>query len=50
MQVNYYYVFILVIILTMDQMSTLKQSSPLWPESICMFMATWTMTASMKVR
>ena len=40
----------LVITLTMDQMSILKQSSPLWLENICMCMETWMMTASMKVR
>lgn len=33
----------------MDQMSILKQNSPLWLESICTCMETWTMTASMKV-
>ncbi len=36
--------------LMMDQMSTLKQSSPLWLESFCMCMETWMMMASMKVR
>ena len=34
----------------MDQMSTLKQNSPLWLESICTSMETWMTMASMKVR
>lgn len=34
----------------MDQMSILKQNSPLWLGSICTCMETWTTMDSMKVR